>query len=165
MSDQSQIISPEAMPESLRELVRVLGEIDALRLVSSHGGARITVPKTPKAEHPLRLALSEAAFLSLVAEYGGEALDLPKGDAYLRELRHEQVRECRRQKKTADETAEATGYSRRHVLNIWGGHAGGVDRFTIDMFDESEETGAAPWPVAQAGTAHDPFGLGSKPPR
>lgn len=153
MSDQSQIISPEAMPESLRELVRVLGQADALRLVSSHGGARITVPKTPKADHPLRLALSEAAFLHLVAEYGGEAMDLPKGDAYMRELRHEQVRECRRQKLTVDEIAEATGYSRRHVLNILGGHADSVDRHTLDLFEE------APSPVSRAGSANDPFGL------
>lgn len=144
-------IKYEALPESLRELVRVLGEANTLRLIGMHGGARVTVPKTPKADHPLRMALSEEAFMQLVQEYGGEAFDLPKGDAYLRELRHDQVRQCREQGLTVDETAEATGYSRRHVLNILGGHSDGADTFTIDMFSE---------PASHAGSANDPFGLG-----
>lgn len=148
-------IKYEALPESLRELVRVLGEANTLRLIGMHGGARVTVPKTPRADHPLRMALSEEAFMQLVQEYGGEAFDLPKGDAYLRELRHDQVRQCREQGLTVDETAEATGYSRRHVLNILGGHGDNTDHLTLDLFEE------APAPSSQAGAANDPFGLGA----
>lgn len=149
-------INPDSLPESLRELVRVLGEADTLRLIGAHGGARMTVPKAPKADHPLRLVLSDAAFIRLVAEYGGEALDLPKGDAYLRELRHEQVRACRRQEKTIDEIAEATGYTRRHVINILGGHADGADRYTLDLFAEEAS------PHGEVGSANDPFGLSAR---
>ncbi|QDL53129.1 hypothetical protein [Rhodoferax aquaticus] len=148
-------IKREALPESLRELVRVIGEADTLRLIGMHGGARVTVPKTPKAEHPLRMALSEEAFALLVQEYGGEAFDLPKGDSYLRELRHDQVRQCREQGLTVDETAEATGYSRRHVLNILSGHGDSTDHFTMDLFAEE-----APSLRSTPGAANDPFGLG-----
>ncbi len=145
-----------ALPESLRELVRVLGEADALRLVGAHGGARLSVPTKDKATdvHPLCVALGKSAFDKLVAEYGGEAIDLPKADSYMRELRHEQVRQCRAQGMTIDETAEATGYTRRHVMNIMGGD--GRDTFTRDMFDD-----VAPAPRSYAGAANDPFGLSS----
>lgn len=148
-------VKPEALPAALRELARVLGDSDALRLVGLHGGARVSVPKLARDDHPLRMALGEAAFGRLVAEYGGETIELPKGDAYLRELRHDQVRQCREQGLTVDETAEVVGYSRRHVINIIGGHADGTDTLTMDLFDE------APKPQSYAGSANDPFGLAS----
>jgi hypothetical protein len=147
-------IKPQALPAALRELARVLGDSDAMRLVGMHGGARVSVPKQARADHPLRMALGEEAFGRLVAEYAGETIDLPKGDAYLRELRHDQVRQCREQGLTVDETAEAVGYSRRHVLNIIGGHADSTDTLTMDMFEE------APAPRSYAGQANDPFGMG-----
>ncbi|WP_198086640.1 hypothetical protein [Variovorax sp. E3] len=89
--------------------------------------------------------------------YGGDALDVPKGDAYLRELRHEQVRQCREQGMTMDETAEATGYTRRHVMNILGGHGQAGDTLTIDMFAGSDVEPDAEPELAGRQLA-DPFG-------
>ena len=146
-------IRPEALPASLRELARVLGDSDALRLVGMHGGARVSVPKLVSDDHPLCVALGKDAFDRLVAEYGNETIELPKGDAYLRRLRHDQVRQCREQGLTVDETAEAVGYSRRHVINIIGGHADGTDTLTMDMFEEELQ------PRSYAGQANDPFGM------
>ena len=146
----------EALPPAVRELVRVIGEADAMRLIGLHGGARMTVPKKPKEDHPLRMALSALGFDKLVAGYGGEALDVPKGDAYLRRLRHDHVRQCRAEGLTLDETAEATGYSRRHVINIMGGDDS-VDTKTLDLFDEP-----ALHSLSYAGLANDPFGMGAQ---
>lgn len=145
---------PEALPAAVRELARVLGDADAMRLIGSMPGARISVPKRDKAreDHPLRMALSAAGFDKLVAEYGGGLLEVPKGDAYLRRLRHDHVRQCRAQGLTFDETAEATGYSRRQAINIMGGDPS-IDTNTRDMFEAEDE------PVSHAGSANDPFGL------
>lgn len=148
---------PEALPAAVRELVRVLGDADTMRLIGMHGGARMTVPKRPKEDHPLRVALSAAGFDKLVYNYGGETLDVPKGDAYLRRLRHTHVHQCREQGLTIDETAEVTGYCRRHVINIMGGDSG-ADTQTMDMF-ESPEVDAV---TNSAGKANDPFGLGAR---
>ncbi len=148
--------TPEALPAAVRELVRVLGEADAMRLIGVHGGARMAVPKRPKEDHPLRMALSPAGFDKLVAGYGGEALDVPKGDAYLRRLRHDHVRQCRAQGLTMDQTAEVTGYSRRHVINITGGDDA-LDTLTLDLFAEP-----VPGVTGHAGQANDPFGLGAR---
>lgn len=148
--------SPEALPAAIRELARVLGDADAMRLIGSLPGARISVPKPGKAkdDHPLRMALSPEGFVKLLAEYGGGELQVPKGDAYLRRLRHDHVRQCREQGLTFDETADATGYSRRQCINIMGGDAGSGDTQTLDMFAEQDE------PANYAGQANDPFGLG-----
>lgn len=148
---------PEALPPAVRELVRVIGDADAMRLIGLHGGARMTVPKRPKDDHPLRMALSAEGFDKLVAGYGGESLDVPKGDAYLRRLRHDHVRQCRAQGLTIDETAEATGYSRRHVINIMGGEDA-TDTHTLDLFDDLP----VHYVTSSAGMANDPFGLGGR---
>ena len=149
-------IRPEALPAAIRELARVLGDADAMRLIGSMPGARVSVPKRAKEDHPLRMALSPEGFEKLVAEWGGGLLDVPKGDAYLRRLRHDHVRQCREQGLTFDETAEATGYSRRQAINIMGGNDEGMDRKTRDLFEIEDET-----LVSRAGWANDPFGLAS----
>lgn len=152
-------IRPEALPAAVRELARVLGDADAMRLIGLHGGARMSVPVPKHAgdDHPLRMALSREGFDKLVQGYGGESLDVPKGDAYLRRLRHDHVRQCREQGLTVDETAEVTGYSRRHVINIMGGEASMTDMKTRDLFEIEDEA-----PVSRAGWANDPFGLASR---
>ncbi len=150
--------SPEALPAAVRELARVLGDADAMRLIGSMPGARLSVPKRDKAkeDHPLRMALSPEGFEKLIAEWGGGILDVPKGDAYLRRLRHDHVRQCREQGLTFDETAEATGYSRRQAINIMGGSDYGRDTLTLDMFAD------VPQAEDYAGAANDPFGLSSR---
>lgn len=149
---------PEALPPAVRELVRVLGDADAMRIIGHLSGARVSVPKRERAHdaHPLRMALSAEGFDKLVAHWGGGILDVPKGDAYLRKLRHDHVRQCREQGLTVAQTADATGYSRRQCMNILGGHEdGAADTLTLDMFKEAA-------PVSHAGAANDPFGLGAR---
>lgn len=164
------LIAEEALPEGLRELARVLGQADAMRLVAAMGGRRVTVPVAVVAGHPLSLALSAEGFERLVENWRGEALELPKGDAWLRELRHEAVRQCRARHMKLDDIASETGYTRRHVINILMGRTDGADRFTIDMFGDEAEREMAEAPnvshhqavVSTAGSANDPFGLNRK---
>lgn len=148
--------APEALPATVRGLVRVLGDADAMRLIGLYGGGRVTLPKRPKEDHPLRLALSAAGFDKLVAAYSGGYFDVPKGDAYLRRLRHDHVRQCRAQGVTMDETAQVTGYCRRQVINIMGGHDDG-DTQTLDLFAEPVH-----YVTSHAGKANDPFGMGAR---
>lgn len=149
-------IKPEALPASVRELARVLGDGDALRLLGQYGGARLPGLSRMKPDHAFRVFMGEEGFQKLVAYYGNETPDLPKCDGYLRELRHELVRQCRAQGLTIDETAEETGYTRRHVINIMGGEGSATDTLTRDMFADDEDQ-----VVSVAGAANDPFGIGA----
>ncbi|HEX7866547.1 MAG TPA: hypothetical protein VF555_16445 [Variovorax sp.] len=151
-------IRPEALPLAIRELAQAIGDSDALRLIGMHGGARVKVPRTVDFNDPLHVGLSTAGYERLIKYYGGDSFDVPKGDAYLRELRHEQVRQCREQGMTVNETAEATGYTRRHVMNITGGD--GVDTHTIDMFADLDEE-----PELVGRQLADPFGRTGRKPR
>lgn len=153
MKPHTLTIAHQAMPASLRELARVLGDAGALRLTGVYGGQRVRVPNKPDADHAMRAGLGDALFEALVSECAGISMDVPKCDGFLRELRHEQVRQYREQGLTMDEIAGQTGYSRRHVINILYGDEG-QDTKTIDMFE--------PAPISHAGSANDPFGLAVK---
>lgn len=155
MKPHTLTIARQAMPASLRELVRVLGDAGALRLTGVYGGQCVRVPAKPHADHPMRAGLGDATFEALVAECAGISLDVPKCDGFLRELRHEQVRQYREQGLTLNEIAGETGYSRRHVINIIYGDEG-TDTKTIDMFAQDAA------PVSHAGSANDPFGLAAR---
>lgn len=159
-------VNLEALPPMMRDLVRVIGLTATLRLIGSQGGTRITVPHKLREHDPIAVLLGLEVFGKLVEEYGGEYLTLPKGDSYLRELRHEQVREFDRKGMHVDDIAEATGYTRRHVFNILGGYADTRDTFTMDLFGEPGAAAEAPRePVeSRPGHANDPFGLGARIP-
>ncbi len=146
-------VNLELLPESLRELVRALGEASAFDLVQALGGGRITVPTRARANHPLFQVLGGPMFVALVEAYAGLTLELPKYDSVMRQLRHERVRQHRAQGLTMDQVAVATGYSRRQVINILG--RDGVDDGQMAMFAEAGEGS----PVVKKHLAHDPFGL------
>jgi hypothetical protein len=161
-------LNDEALPASLRELVRVLGLSGTLRLLAMAQGGRVIVPKKPKPDDPRCTALGEETYLRLIAEYKGEAIDVPKADAFLRQIRHQQVSFYRAAGLTMDQIALHTGYSKRWVIDILGGHADGRDTQTIDMFEPAQivkpshsrrAANQPKLPKLPSFSAHDPFGM------
>lgn len=163
-------INLELLPASLRELVRVVGFVPAMRLVQCRGGQSIMVPKrldmqnpTPAARRLLDDLGSLQALAALIDWRGGEWIDhLPKYDAVARQLRHEHVRQLRRDGFTCNEIAAATGYSKRWVIEVIG-----LEERDARQWDLFGEPGMVPatrndrsrLQMAQAGTAANPFGL------
>lgn len=155
-------INNHLLPAALRELVRVLGEATAFRLVERRGGGRLIVPKKVHPDHRLMDELGLKAFADLVAHYGGEVLELPKHDSVVRQLRHQRVRKLRGEGHTVDRVAVLTGYTRRQVFNILADDPEDlVDGRQLDMFggaDIALQKAAEP----EAFSANDPFGLGRR---
>lgn len=160
--DQRRIDEPminiELLPPVLREMVRVLGESAAFKLVEHLGGRRLIVPKRLKMEDPLLDLLGGKAFAKLVNYSGGSVIELPKYDSVTRQLRHERVRACRALGLTGDQTATKTGYTRRQVMNIWAAANDHQDFLQDQLWTVEEETPAKSF----TGRANDPFGLGTK---
>jgi hypothetical protein len=161
-------LTDEALPASLRELVRVLGLAGTLRLLAMAQGGRVSVPKKPREDDARRAALGEETYAKLIAGYGGETMDVPKADAFLRQIRHEQVRFYREAGLTMDEIATQTGYSKRWVVDILGGHADERDTQTMDMFEPAQLRRPASKDASirvvyvSDFPAHDPFGATRK---
>ncbi|MBY0235237.1 MAG: hypothetical protein K2W93_09665 [Burkholderiaceae bacterium] len=152
-------INVHLLPQGLRDLVRVLGEADAFRLVERRGGGRLVVPDRVHPEHPLMDELGLRVFAALVDAFGREVLELPKYDSVARQLRHERVRKHRAEGMTIDRIAVATGYTRRQVFNILADVA--PEDAQLDMFATVDDEVDA-MPISFAGSANDPFGLARK---
>ena len=154
-------INLHLLPQGLRDLVGVLGEADAFRLVERRGGGRLVLPARVHPDHPLIDELGLRVFAALVDAYGREVIELPKYDSVARQLRHERVRKHRGEGLTIDQVAVATGYTRRQVFNILADWAPDGADAQQDLFGgEPDSELDAPTPVAgYAGRANDPFGL------
>lgn len=158
-------INIDRLPAELRELVRVLGESTAFKLVERRGGSRLIVPKKVHPDHRLLDELGLKAFADLVAHYGNEVLELPKYDSVLRQIRHQRVRRLRGEGRTHDRIAVETGYTRRQVINILAGDDDLVASSQLDLFglplldDEDDTADAASEPAFRA---NDPFSLGRR---
>lgn len=154
-------IALHKLPAQLRQLVRVMGEAPAYRLVELRGGTPLTVPHSLHSPAGLALAdlVGAAPAAALAAVMPGETLQLPKNDSVLRQLRHQRVLELRGQGLRLASVALATGYTVRQVINICqrnGVSAEAVDAPPLPQHDL--------WPeLLDAGVAaHNPFGLAGK---
>lgn len=87
-----------ALPESLADLVRLIGWDAARKLTKRFGGVRLYVPKTMKPEHEIAALIGLEAAEKLSKAYGGEhGPSLPKSDAMMRLMRDEEIRRRRAQ--------------------------------------------------------------------
>lgn len=161
-------VNVERLPASLRTLVRAVGEALAYKLAHVRGGTYLDVPKQLSLDHALCHALGAADYAALIAHFGGERINIPKADALLTQQRHARVRELLAERRSKNDIARRTGYTRRQVINIQ--NAGFEDRLFLqgDLFaapaaktHTANANAALPTAIDAQHTpsAHDPFGI------
>ncbi len=82
------------LPESLREMVDVIGFEAMMKLVDTFGGTRIRVPANPRSlhrEHPLSQAIGIKAAHQLCEVYAGAEITIPLVAAGMRALRNREI--------------------------------------------------------------------------
>lgn len=122
-------VDPKLMPPQIRELVRVIGFPDTVKLLQARGGTFFVFPL--KAEGLLVNIVGVDAAKKLVAAYGGERRDLPKVDKVIIKLRDLSIVQARKTK-SVTQVAQEYNLTRRHIFNI-APHED--DSATFDMFD------------------------------
>lgn len=157
------LVNVDLLPPQLRELVRVVGDAAAFRLVEHRGGVALSVPKRVSPDHMLAELLGPVAFAQLVEAWGGEVLQLPKNDSVLRQLRHQRVHTLLLQRYTIRDVALKTNYTARQVINIKQALAADLPMLQQgDLFADigSASTSAGVTAASSsAAAAHDPFQL------
>lgn len=149
-------VNVHLLPPQLRLLVRVLGEAAAFKLVEQRGGGYVVVPKRPHPDHWLAELIGPIPFAALVEHYGDQTLQLPKYDSVLRQVRHERVRQLRREGRTLSQVAVQTNYTMRQVINILAADEEAAEAARqADLFGGGEDA----QPDEPEPAAHDPFGL------
>ncbi|MBF0273459.1 MAG: hypothetical protein HQL98_15530 [Magnetococcales bacterium] len=80
------------IPDSLQELVRVVGAEGALRLVAGFGGLTLALPTRLKPDGDLVRLLGWETAEALVAWGGGDRIYIPRAERALRCLRDQEIR-------------------------------------------------------------------------
>jgi Mor family transcriptional regulator len=80
------------LPESLREISRLIGLPATLTLVEWRGGMRLSIPRAVPESHPLARRLGLRAAQVLAAHYNGDPLHVPALSRVLAPLRNRAIR-------------------------------------------------------------------------
>ncbi|HEU0283270.1 MAG TPA: hypothetical protein VFQ99_05760 [Gallionella sp.] len=88
------LVDIELLPPILQDVVELIGLHLTMKLVETHGGTRLFVPKREVADdHPLARLLGSEAAQKLVDAYGGaEHFDIPLALRALKAVRNAQIR-------------------------------------------------------------------------
>jgi hypothetical protein len=113
-------LDPRLLPPQVRDLIRILGTEDALRILRQWGGQRRWVPEHPAlASAQLRGILSPEGLAALCSSrFAGQSTDWPKADKALGQAIHAAMRADRAAGATANELASRYGYTTRRVRTI-----------------------------------------------
>ena len=108
------------LPESLRELVDLIGLAATLKLVEHFGGLiSLYVPREIEAHHPIAVALGITAARKLSSHYGTDCLrNIPRCVNGLRRIRDAEIRARRESGESAAKLALAFGLTERQIWTI-----------------------------------------------
>lgn len=105
------------LPESLQEMVQVIGLRATIKLMEHFGGVRIWVPSEIPPDHELRRHLGDAAD-KLASYYALESVAVPRGVTALRRIRDQQIRARYAAGQTAPALAREYGMTERRIWYI-----------------------------------------------
>ena len=85
-------VSRADLPESLRDVMDLIGAANVIKLVRAHGGKEFYVPRSPRLGRALAEIVGNPSARLLVEKYGGEAVYLPRLAHLRRKLRDRRIR-------------------------------------------------------------------------
>ena len=108
-------IDPDLLPDSILDLIDIIGINAALRIVEQRGGIRLYVPAKATAEHWLADLIGLDALQALSSVYAREEIDIPRCAATLKAIKD---REIANSTASNSELARRYGMTERNVRKI-----------------------------------------------
>ena len=103
------------LPQSIQDLLPIIGVDAALALVNARGGIAITVPLDPKPGHWMSAIIGYPELQALSANYGGEQIEVPRCHRALQAAREQQILADVDAGHTINSIALRHGYTRRGI--------------------------------------------------
>lgn len=133
MHDEAlQCVDVTMLPLQARDLAKIIGLPDTLKILKAYGGHRLFVPNGTKKDTQLQLLITEEGYIKLCKSHlAGSRLTLPKVDKIIEQIRNHHIR-------TSSDVNKATfarqyDLTQRHVQRIRNDHE---ENPTLDMFDD-----------------------------
>lgn len=105
----------QLLPESILELIDVVGLQAALAIVEERGGVRLFVPKIYKPDHWLCKLIGTDPAAKLIAYYGGEEIEISRCAAALNAVKEHQIANS---DASNSELARQYGYTERGIRKL-----------------------------------------------
>jgi len=118
INEIAEIIDIDLLPNSIQELVEVIGLVPALQLVDRFPGVPLYIPQAMTTDHPIYQCIGDAAAQLLLENYSGDTIRMPKLDNPLRQYKHATLKRMLNDGCSHRTVALRLGYSRRHVERL-----------------------------------------------
>lgn len=130
------LIDADLLPPQIRELVRLIGLPETLRLLDARGGLPTYIPRRADGPTDLEEILTRDAIRQLAGQWPGERIDVPKADKIRAQVRNQYINESlSRGLKSGPQLARELGLSYRWVKAIRAGaQADAAEPDTGDLF-------------------------------
>lgn len=111
-----------ALPESMRELLRIVPLQTVLLIAEEYGGTRLYIPLHPQPDEGLGGLIGMEAAKALASYMGGVAMEIPNLTKVQQRAKHAAVRDSLARGYSQRDTARAFGLTVRQVRNICNAH-------------------------------------------
>lgn len=108
----------ELLPQSIQELIDIVGIKAALIIVEERGGIRLPVPVEVNQGHWLYTAIGKEAFTALVEYYAGEEIEIPRCSTAMRAIKDHHIAAAANQGASNAELAREFGYTERGIRKL-----------------------------------------------
>ncbi len=123
------------LPGIVQELVCLIGEAEALRLVKVVGGQALFFPTIGDKPAYLAEVLTEGAWLKLCHRFGGGYVYIPKCHRTMLLQRNQWIRQARADGKSIRDLVCLTGLTDRQLITICGGSDSG-EALQMDLLSD-----------------------------
>jgi len=111
-------IQPDYLPQSIIDLIDVIGLQDALTLVEQRGGAWIDVPVKAKPDSALVQHIGFESLQKLVRVYQGTRVEIPRCHAALKAMQEEEIISAAQAGESNVSLALRFGYTDRGIRKL-----------------------------------------------
>ncbi|NVK42133.1 MAG: hypothetical protein HWE39_12905 [Oceanospirillaceae bacterium] len=106
------------LPESIQEMVEVIGLNATLLIVEERGGIRLCVPTRVKDENWLTKLIGKEAMIKLVEYYCGEEIDIPRCASSIKAAQDQKIFEKLKAGVSQAKLAREFGYTERGIRKL-----------------------------------------------
>ncbi|MGR9014154.1 MAG: Mor transcription activator family protein [Gammaproteobacteria bacterium] len=110
-------VNADLLPPQARQLVRLIGLPNALKILEARGGITLRIPVNAQEAVVLKEIVPIEAIIALCQALGGQRLELPKLDKIVLQIRNQAMQQ-ERKTLSAPQVARRYGLTRRQVINI-----------------------------------------------
>lgn len=108
----------EYLPDSIQEMIEVIGLQATLLIVEERGGIRLCVPTKVKSDNWLTKLIGTEAMIKLVDYYCGEEVDIPRCASAIKAAQDQKIFEKLKSGVSQAKLAREFGYTERGIRKL-----------------------------------------------